>query len=452
MDSRNFMVGLPIEILLRIAKYLHTADLGAMRLTCKHFERALFNSFAHEFFCKKQFMLSDESLQALVDISHHKDLSPFLKYVIIGLDRFDLQESSFDDPDADILYHKATGNQLHLIRTGRAVYMLAEAFRNLSNLKSVDIRDFEGKRTRDGPNARWRSYGATDIGRQLGRSIQISGTSGDDHPTVVLTIILAALADAGARPESLEVLLRTRYWGLRDFAFTLPPWSGNSIASVVAGLRKLHLDVSLAAENTRLPWATNQATSPTLGLCLHRFLSEAHKLDWLRLNFQGEPNESVCNSFIERLGQGSATPNSTPLPSLKQLDLGLGSFSLSKLVDLSARFPLLTTVRLLKVDLVDQTAEDRHPNLWAELLKHFAKANNLRSLSVGFASQKKEGGHRLHISFAGENKFEYTGDALGQFLKKLVHKTKFDDLDAEDVESEASDSEDGSEDEEVGAT
>jgi hypothetical protein len=49
------LVGMPLELLVHmISTYLPTKDLGALRLTCKHLEAALFDTFAKEFFTKKQ--------------------------------------------------------------------------------------------------------------------------------------------------------------------------------------------------------------------------------------------------------------------------------------------------------------------------------------------------------------------------------------------------------------
>ncbi len=61
-----------------ITYYLSTPELGNVRLTCKALERSLFNFFSHEFFRKKQFMMFEDSLSALIEISKHPALAPFL--------------------------------------------------------------------------------------------------------------------------------------------------------------------------------------------------------------------------------------------------------------------------------------------------------------------------------------------------------------------------------------
>jgi hypothetical protein len=69
---------LPPELLLRISNRLNTFELGQFRRTCTYVETSLFEPFAREFFTKRQFMVEDVSLQALVGIANHKNLSQYL--------------------------------------------------------------------------------------------------------------------------------------------------------------------------------------------------------------------------------------------------------------------------------------------------------------------------------------------------------------------------------------
>jgi hypothetical protein len=53
--AKASLIGMPLELLVHlIATYLPTKDLGALRLTSKYLETALFDTFAKEFFTKKQ--------------------------------------------------------------------------------------------------------------------------------------------------------------------------------------------------------------------------------------------------------------------------------------------------------------------------------------------------------------------------------------------------------------
>jgi hypothetical protein len=78
----------PIEILLNISNSsnLTTVEYGNLRRTCKTIERKLFHYFALEFFTTRQIFIFPPSIQSLVDISGHSELSKYVKTVIIGTD------------------------------------------------------------------------------------------------------------------------------------------------------------------------------------------------------------------------------------------------------------------------------------------------------------------------------------------------------------------------------
>jgi len=141
---------------VRITKFVATTDFGNVRLTCRVLEQALFHFFSHEFFRKKQFMVSTFSLRTLIDISKHPTLSPFLTHVIIATDRLsnympvglpEAKEKARHHHDADYTF---------LVESGLLRDMLAEALGNLRNLETIDIRDFNSRsRNRDGLNTEW---------------------------------------------------------------------------------------------------------------------------------------------------------------------------------------------------------------------------------------------------------------------------------------------------------
>lgn len=78
MATVAHLLRLPPELMLRISADLNTIDLGKFRLSCKQVETNLFDSFAREFFTKRQFMIENVSLEALVGIANHKTLAPYL--------------------------------------------------------------------------------------------------------------------------------------------------------------------------------------------------------------------------------------------------------------------------------------------------------------------------------------------------------------------------------------
>ena len=89
MDSPSLVREMPLEVFLQVSSYLTTPDLCSLRRTCKRTEAWLFDTFSHDFFTRKQFMLTELSLQTLIDISNHPTLSQCLSHVIIGLDNYD---------------------------------------------------------------------------------------------------------------------------------------------------------------------------------------------------------------------------------------------------------------------------------------------------------------------------------------------------------------------------
>lgn len=94
------LLSLPLELLIYISSFVSTPDLAALRLTCKQTEKSLYEWFSDEFFIKKQFMLTQPSLQVLLDISRHVSLSKKLKHLIIATNVYDDAPLTFRDGDA----------------------------------------------------------------------------------------------------------------------------------------------------------------------------------------------------------------------------------------------------------------------------------------------------------------------------------------------------------------
>lgn len=80
------LLSIPLEVLLSITSNLPTPDYCSLRSTCKHVETQLHNAFSREFFTKRQFMISEFSLQSFIDISKSR-YSTCLTHVIIGTER-----------------------------------------------------------------------------------------------------------------------------------------------------------------------------------------------------------------------------------------------------------------------------------------------------------------------------------------------------------------------------
>lgn len=98
------LLSLPLELLVYISSFVSTSDLAALRLACKQTEKSLYEWFSDEFFVKKQFMLTQPSLQVLLDISRHVSLSKKLKHLIIATNVYDDTPIRFRDSDACCRY------------------------------------------------------------------------------------------------------------------------------------------------------------------------------------------------------------------------------------------------------------------------------------------------------------------------------------------------------------
>jgi len=112
-------------------------------------------------------MLTEFSLQTLVDISKSR-LSSFLSNVVVGLERPSLKWSTLSAQLAanpqNALRSKANrlrqeyADHISLLDSSQDVELLAEAFSNLVNLKTIGIRDFNSpSRHRDYPDIEWKS-------------------------------------------------------------------------------------------------------------------------------------------------------------------------------------------------------------------------------------------------------------------------------------------------------
>ncbi|KAK0658502.1 hypothetical protein QBC41DRAFT_369139 [Cercophora samala] len=380
-QDESFLARVPIEMLLRITRWIRTEDLANVRLSCKLLERNLFNFFAHEFFRKRQFMVSSQSLQALVDISKHSTLAPFLKHVIICTDRPGNRNIYQPQPVPEKLriYRRLVAEQENLLTMGIMRDMLAEAFAALPHLEIVDLRDFNSpSRHRD--NGVWRSYGSKTLEESLGEGMQTAAVSGYmSFPTQIFTAIIAALGASGAQPKNIETLIRNRNWGLRDSAFAIPPRLDPKLGPILANLETLHLCFDF---------------EPGCFM-IQGFLTMARNVRWLRLNFNSTPMNSTLHSAQEptpALFNWLAHPesdnsiddfdkNPVSFPNLERFDIGNATMTASAIVKVVAKFsPTLEHLSLRRVSVCDspRDVEDK-TNPW---LAVFNKINKIRGIHL----------------------------------------------------------------------
>ena len=375
-QAECWLAQIPLEILVRITYFISTPDLGSMRLSCKALEQRLFNFFSHEFFRKKQFMASSTSMQALIDISKHPTLSPFLKHVIIGTDRparYGWSEDRNHVPRAH--FEVAVADHESLLATGGLRDMLAEAFAHLPNLETVDIRDFNSaSRSRDGSGAQWRSYGAGTLAT-LTNFAPNPGPRHDHDPyaTQLFAAVTAALAAAQARPKSLEVLIRNKQasiFGLLDTAFYISPRMEPSMVPLLDGLRSLHLTLSLSHPAKPRPFM------------IQKFLALTPNLTWLRINFNRTRPDHVTDVLSWLALKENETPaasfDSPPIPlrHLERLDLGGLKINTNTLLSLVAKLASsLTSLYFRRVVLMPLGEADNTTkvNPWVPCLSAMAR-------------------------------------------------------------------------------
>ncbi|RYP47503.1 hypothetical protein DL768_006475 [Monosporascus sp. mg162] len=415
MDSQSSpssrLLSMPLEVLLHISSYLTTPEYGLLRLVCKHLEASFFNSFAKEFFSKRQFMFTEFSLQALVDISRSR-LAPTLTYLIISVERPTTamltesdervrntgQYEEFNRFKEEFMSHQ------FMKSTGRDFELLAEALQNLSGIRTVGVRDYSSPgRSRDGAGALWSSYGATTLYQQTG--LRPRNTSFHDQSLYQCHVFQTVLRALGKSPnvnaERFEVILRNET--LPDQAFYIPQHLEPTLAPVLANLKALYLDL-----DDRLPpsrFARGYGVKCWYSVALMKFLSKLPALEHLRLNFQhyasvhaseflqwlsrrpdGPKDRSGLALPDQRALQVANTPEEPPpveFTRLNQIDLGFATVKPHILVELYKRYQ--STLRSISLHKVTLEPADRmqRVNLWAQLFDKISKSGlDLSSISL----------------------------------------------------------------------
>ncbi|KFY37268.1 hypothetical protein V494_04849 [Pseudogymnoascus sp. VKM F-4513 (FW-928)] len=406
---------MPLEVFLQISSYLTTRDLGYLRLTCKHAEALLFETFAREFFTKKQFMRSEISLQALIDISNHQRLSQFLSHVIIGLDSFENARIPLDfrqtQPARAKQYNARLADERTFLSTGQDREMLTQAFRNLPNLQIVGLRDYSsGGRDRD--NGEWNSYGATTILDEirfplLGSPFMYAHDGDVRFAGEAFSSLLYALGQSGAKPQAFEVLLRKPNLGLPYDAFKIPHFFEPSVLPLLSSLKTILLTIHPGPFNDDGSDEDPDVEYPDFPL--RQFLSHVSNITHLRINFKSQLR-STPHRFMAWLGRSASvnlspgsplpkSPDPVALSHLQRLDIGMLTVSRRNLLAIIHRLqPTLRSLSLWKVDL---RPEDQHQpdgnkaSMWS---KFFGKLSDLDYLSVGCIGQMVRS-HHVRVAF-----------------------------------------------------
>ncbi|KAK7408606.1 hypothetical protein QQX98_009254 [Neonectria punicea] len=460
----------PLEVLLRITYFLKTPELGNVRLTCRSIEQSLYTTFTQEFFTRKQFMLSDVSLQALIDISKSR-LGGHLRMVHFGLDRFPPTSQGQPSPEQDMKLIQRHAGMFTLWNSGYHRDMLAEAFGNLQNLEDVVIRDFNSnRRSRDGPYQQWTSYGSTTANRETGVRITQDSSHmwntdfSHNFSSQIFAAVLMALGQAKARPKGIEVMAR-RGNPLKNFAFNIAPYMESSVMPVLQNLEKLHVDIDMTWRNGAT--GTGRARPPeAASYMIRNFLLNTTNLRHLRIN-ELHSSESCLGGVLEWLAKPSSTSPSSPaststslptIPSpdfaqLEELNLGQMNAEASWILNVVRKLaPTLKRLEIWRVTLL-RTLPDNHANgqlyvsFWTKFFERLRSIPglDLRHIKAGHLDQQwRSRSSKSGVSFGGkETVVAYTGTDwkhfIGEVISRISVRYALDDGDISDGTGEEDD-------------
>lgn len=143
--SRLFQ--LPVELVEIIASFLPPEDLFNLRLTCCELSAKTFHYFTQEYFTIKQFFPSLYGLEALLAISKSR-LRENLKTVVLGPYFFNPTTPLVTARDEEDMKQRLQdclryiNENRYMKQTGLDAIILQEAFANLPNCSTLEIRDY----------------------------------------------------------------------------------------------------------------------------------------------------------------------------------------------------------------------------------------------------------------------------------------------------------------------
>lgn len=338
-------------------------------------------------------------------------------------------------------------DQQALINNGIDREMLTEAFKGLSNLETVDVRDFNAKRERDG--TWWNSWGATTVHKETGVRLRESyrGTGSQSRYLAhIFSNLVYALGVAGRAPPRFEVLLRQQPGGLPDNSFHLANFIFPAVQPVLQNLKALFLTLNLNDMSSATFHTHNGGVPvvPASGRSLRHFLSCTPNLRHLRLNFQ-KFSIKENRDFMSWLGaiptSGTAAPSparittesppAVSLPHLTTLEFGTLDINKESLLAVIAKFaPKLERLSLWRMtidNLGPSGPYDTKPNIWSQFFKKLNAVPELDLvyLKVGAITQSQN--HRtvkFETKIGGEQKSEmmreYSGKQMEKFISSLA--------------------------------
>lgn len=264
-------------------------------------------------------MVDEYSLQTLVDISRHPQLSRVLTHLVIGVDEVDTKDtlayirasqtrSPHNLPSLFQYWRDAASAQQALLNTGRAVDLLSSALSHLPNLDKVSVSGsdvfshvpYYSKILRY-PDLGMRSYGSSAY--QMQSRHTTNGTpNSKGFIDRVFNVVLHSLARSTPRITTLRTNLGRddALEHLDDEAFNLLPLAPmqTGAASVLGSLTELYLDISLESQLLEKAdvLTDHDHDFDTSNFGLRQLLTLACNLQCLTLNFfGGETIEGHCD-------------------------------------------------------------------------------------------------------------------------------------------------------------
>ncbi|KAH7026472.1 uncharacterized protein B0I36DRAFT_330721 [Microdochium trichocladiopsis] len=458
----------PVEVLAQIASYLPTTEYCALRRSCKHVEAALFHPFATEFFKRRQFMLTEFSLEALIDISKSR-LAPSVEYVTLSTDkpRWDVfrnnlfRHQRLDEYEQALHLNRFSeeyDSHTALITSGRDYEMLLEGLTGLPNLQAIGVRDFHSMgRYRDGGHTKWRPYGSTTFQKQTsiptesdtslyryhaGFGISHTSSPSEEAEMVylkrVLTTLLRVLgAMASATPISrFEVILRRL--ALNDHSFSMSPALQSAIFPALGHLKALFLDLCTMAPATKIENEQHSIQS-SYQYHLLQLLTNATSLEHLRLNCKNPQSPLAVAELFSWLARPAADqhpsldsqvypglpllPPSRDFPNLQTVEIGFAFIEPQALIGLCTKLKSsLRAINLHKINLCASTNQQTDKvNLWTRLLHQLSGLDlALNSIVLEEVGQGLAMYNLVPVKFHGQKKMRWSGKATAYGLKDLI--------------------------------
>ncbi|KAI5918438.1 hypothetical protein F4810DRAFT_715431 [Camillea tinctor] len=455
----SFLTNIPLEILLQITSYLAIVDYGAVRLTCKQIEDSLFRSFAHTYFQKIQFMRTDFSLQALVDLSRSR-LAPFLKHLVIGTEILDPSlyhtpisadyrrrtEGRTDVTPDEVKHNKFNtlcADQVIFLNSGQDQLMLCEAFANL-NLDVIGIRS----PPKYDPPPRDASLGTSMIHRETSVDLKrvgiYSSWLGDIRDstarsnTSCVHSILCALAKSGLKPKKFENALSDILLG--DEAFIIPAFMEKTFLPVLSTFQELDLRVIGDCRYRQVVAPTGQSPYKVETYYLRNFFSHLARLERLHLHVSAD-----CDGFFNWLGSpppvgdytgplGFEPPGSPVFTYLSELQLTKCVLPIEDMLGIARKFSkTLRKLVLCRLILTDGSLRliNHEPkvDLWSSFLHKMALiGRNLSEIQL-YEPAQRSGNLECNLVFSdggiSSYEFRYAGPDMSEELDRLSQKVKF---------------------------